>query len=365
MESQLADYLGQDAVLTEEELLKQFLGRKVQTLSASNTAAIVRLLGGIDVVMTSVLETSTLLGGAMSIEDRKEMQRYLNQLDQSNVEATSFHTEASDIIAVPRETDDPIENEKHPKWTLITNNNLLYDKYPWIHDHLYSNWLMLFFGLFASVSAILYLLLDAADISINVIFLLFPILAWFSIIPWSIAVLLSVNRAMISEIASTADTWIKAIMGMLIGIYSALHISSSEEFADVPLSINIVRNVTLSLLFCTFLLVVSSLDGLQGWKRYSKIFWVMAMALFCAGWFAYFQYFAEANQMETMFGTISITARAAQAFEVLLIFLCKHAVNTWRKRDGECVVVRSSPCIEWREALPKSVDTTTDEAKDN
>ena len=357
MESELAEYLGDNDVLTEVQLLNLLLEHPTQTLTASETANIIELLGGLHVVTTAMLRSSMLLGGNMPLDNRKKMQQLLKGLNGTSTEITyssMSSIQEDNITTAEIEQNVVLQNDRDPKWTLIKNNNLLHDKCPWIHDHLYSNWLLVIFGMFVIVSAVFYSLLNAADISINFIFLLFPSLAWLTIIPWSISVLLSVNRAMISEIASTADTWIEATAGMLVGVYSGLHMSRSEKFANVPLSINIFRNVTLSCLFCTFLLVICSVDGLQGWKRHSKILMVILMSLFCWGWFVYLEYFAEESQMETMFGTISITARAAQAFEVLLIFLCKQAVNTWRNKNEQCVVVRCAPYIEWKEEPPKS-----------
>lgn len=119
--------------------------------------------------------------------------------------------------------------------------------------------------------------------------------------------------------------------------------------SDVPQLINLFIWPTLTIMGAFIMLMVSSVDGLQGWRRHSRIFLVMTIALVCAIWFLYHEFSAPEYEIESdIFGTISIRGRVANTFEVLCIFLTKQAINTWLKGRHRCVAVRYCPYIEWQ-----------------
>ena len=114
----------------------------------------------------------------------------------------------------------------------------------------------------------------------------------------------------------------------------------------------IFNALTLSSWFFIFFLLVSSIDGLQGWHQYSRILVVTVAGVACFVRFIYFEFLSEEYEIETaIFGRLSINGRAANAAEILALFLGKQAVNTVFKGKDQCTVVRYYPFIQWRKPL--------------
>ena len=73
------------------------------------------------------------------------------------------------------------------------------------------------------------------------------ILTWLVFIPWSIASLMSVNKAMIPRIAATVDTWIKMLYMCLAMTYSTIY---NIKTSDAPIALLIVFGVSININLC-------------------------------------------------------------------------------------------------------------------
>lgn len=338
MAAELASYVETNTnVLSDEHLLTLFRECREEALTPSVTIRLVDSIGGINAVMTTMLQSSTL---DLSIEDRKALQQYLSHLSSS--QTGSFGIPAESV-----ET-----KEESLKWILMENDNILYEKSPWIFNHLYSRWIIGLFAVFIVIYMVNFVVTFIDEIFANVVML---IAAWFTLIPWTVAALLSVNKAMIPRIATNVDTWIKAGTGFLMGVWHALCLFNDEESRSGFLnSLQLVFIlVSLAVWFFMFFLLVSSIDGLQGWNRYSRIFLVMVAAIGCLVRYIIYEFFTEEYDIDIpWFGSYSIRGAAANASNVLFIFLCKQVIQTWFKGETDrCIAVRYSPFIEWKKAF--------------
>ena len=73
---------------------------------------------------------------------------------------------------------------------------------------------------------------------------------WFIFIPWSIASLMSVNKAMIPRIAATIDTWIKMFYICLAMTCATLYNLKTRD-APTPLLIVFGVSININLCMCT------------------------------------------------------------------------------------------------------------------
>ena len=79
-------------------------------------------------------------------------------------------------------------------------------------------------------------------------------------------------------------------------------------------------------------------------------------------WAIVFGFIKEDYAIKTVFGTLSVNERCANANEVVFIFLAKQAVLTCLKGSKQCIVAHVFPFVEWKsngnETLAKDVRTT-------
>lgn len=213
MATELAAHLETSGIRTQQQLLQQYQAQTQHNeLTQSAALQLVNLLGGMNTIMSVMLSSSNY---KMSIDDRKLMQQYL---DQMSLKYTS-----------PALTED----DAKMKWTLITNNNMLYQISPWISAHLYSKWAMIVLAM-SQISLVV--LWFTRPVSWSFTYLLMGTLSWVTMIPWTFAVLLSVNKEMIPRIATTVDAWIKTAGGILMGIYLGIYASEvyDNSYSSIP-----------------------------------------------------------------------------------------------------------------------------------
>ena len=162
----------------------------------------------------------------------------------------------------------------------------------------------------------------------------------------------------------TVDTWIKTACGLLVGIYCCMYeIHAHPETSPL---LQVAAFVTVSISFMLFLLVISSLDGIQEWNHISKLCLATFASGFCVFWFFVFEFIKSDYEIEMMGGSIlDVRGRAANAYEVLFIFLGKQAILTWMKGSKKCIVAHIYPYIEWKEPVESEKESKSDDGMDD
>ena len=342
----------ESAIPTQKELLSLF---KEQRSNDENYKAsidrLIELLGGIDAVMDTVLNSSN---HKIATKDCVAMKEHL-------LESSSRS-----------------QNEQKLIWTLNTNNNVLHQISPFLHRHIFTKQVIIF-------QVIMYIVISALDPGVFGLLIphlydsksyqivwkiLMMVYAWTCYIPFFVAALLRINKDMVSRIGQTADAWItigSATMGMVyIGIWRFLDLEESDSLAlDI---LFFLHSVLATVLFFVF---ICCMDGLYGIKSKVKMFLLIAMALLNLHGSFMWKYVNPEKVIDIgrlgEYGRLSLNGNIAGSQWVIFLFLSKMALKTQLKGSSRCVLVKNTPYIEWREPtrdVNEDVGANDDKSKD-
>ena len=308
-----------------------------QTECQPDILQLIRLIGGIEVVMNHMLHSSDHM---FTDEQLTAMHQYLSGLSSSGSSQT-------DVLA----KEDVIKSnilKNDLQWTLDPDNNTLHQRFPFIEKIVFSKWTCLF----GAMVAILWIV---AILFYSYWLILFCFLMNVLSIPMLIAYLLAINKMMIPQIIRSFDAWVKVGTGAMWAIYSALYwmildIRDGDRLNLLTWFVLIVGGITLVL----FMMLVSSLDGMHQWGRKARILFtvpctVLFVFIYVFGFFIFEEVTIKIPQFGD-YGVFYIRERLLNSYYVLSLFLAKQAFNDWRLKN-QCVVITCRPFIKWEEPM--------------
>lgn len=324
-----------DAAASRQEILRLFHQKaQNQTECQLDILHLVRLIGGIEVVMATMLNSTDHM---FTDEQLIALHQYLSGLSSSHSRVVSGANKAINKNNIL---------QKDLQWTLDPNNNTLHQQLPFIEKTVFSKRT---YALGAIVPALWGVAIALHNYWLYILCVLMNIVS----IPLCIAYLSSINKAMIPQIIRSFDFWVKVGTSVMWVIYNALYWMTLDIRDDNLLNSDYSYiTIVIGIQFVLFLAVVSSLDGIHQWSRKAKIILTVPCALFFVFMHIYGLFLYEEVDIQIPllgeYGVFSIRDRLINSYYVLFLFLAKQTFNGWRRKN-QCVGISCSPFVKWEE----------------
>lgn len=329
--------------MTKNDLLS--LHRKYKQRESGfydDTAEILNILGGIDNILTTYLESEHI-----PFTDGQIQQIYQILLKRKQIKADNAKNNEN-------ESDGPFYT-----YTFHENNSYLHSLF---NEQTTSKILSILYhritlGLFILTLITGYSLLYKFGGWISFIFhILRNCLFW---IPWFILALLSCNKKAFKLLIHSFDFWIKAIYGVLYGV---THILFEYHLSDNGFA-GVAYNVIFSFLVLLCIVFIALFDAFCMHRNWIVLFSIIGALFFTWNTMLYQFIYPEDHDwiiyIQGTNSTISMRFLLSSYTRILAIFLFKQAINAYRNKD-KCISIHYTPFVEWNNSGKENEENIVD-----
>eukprot|EP01084_Bolivina_argentea_P269051 457146_1 len=314
-----------------------------------NTLNIVSALGGIDIILTHILESD------YHVLDKNKLTR-LNQILTTPIKYQQKH-KISTLTKINNNPNDNIggfcytfDENKTYLHLLFKNNLQIANRLIFLIRNKMVNIFMIIFILLWLIT--MYYLNVVAPTAALIV----TLTNWFLLMPYTIIWVLSFNRNAFGLIIRCFEFWFKLFYAtftiILLFIYTFNMSDTNHNINSTYTILVIIVFIQWVITFGVSLLIISAGDAITLGSKF-KIISATLQAISCTTLSVWYECFEDSKNDYVIYiprtnSSISFQSIIASGFQIIAIFMWKQAIVTYfNNRKEKCVLIRYSPYIKW------------------